>query len=59
MDKLHDVEGSIEIVLSIPGKTKEEAEEKYLKLSIEEVLRIALLQIRAAELDRFDSDSVH
>ena len=26
MDKLHDVEGSIDIVLSIPGKTKEEAE---------------------------------
>jgi 6-phosphogluconolactonase/glucosamine-6-phosphate isomerase/deaminase len=59
MDKLHDVKGSIEIVLSIPGKTKKEAEEKYIKLSIEEVLRIALLQIRAAELDRFDSDSVH
>ena len=32
MDKLHDVEGSIEIVLSIPGKTKEEAEEKIPKV---------------------------
>jgi len=32
MDKLHGVEGSIEIVLSIPGKTKEEAEEKIPKV---------------------------
>jgi len=59
MSELHEIQGSIDIVLFIPGKTKEEAEEKYLLLGIEEVLRMVLLQITSLKLSKFDSDSVH